>query len=63
MPVLFKMIFNITKSFVALFNANFHIALLDQLRSTNSSLSMHSILVRIDVMDWNINSGNKDQFD
>ena len=51
MSVLFKMIFRITKSFVALFNADFHITLLDQLRSTNSSLSMHSILVRIDVMD------------
>ena len=48
------MIFHITKtSFVALFNTDFQIALLDQLRSTNSSFSMHSILARIDGLKYN----------
>ena len=39
--------------FVALFNADFQIALLDQLTSTNSCLLMHPILLRINLLKYN----------
>ena len=41
-------------SFIALLNADFQIALFVQLTSTNSYLLLHSILVRIDGLRYNI---------
>ena len=47
MPMLFKIISQITKHVVALFNADFQIALLCQLTSTSIYLLMHSSLVQL----------------
>ena len=48
------MIFRLPKaSFVVLFKADFQMSLLGQSASTNCSLLMHSILVRIDGLKFN----------